>query len=58
MIKNCAFFFSLLAVIAITQNVGLSQEPASMVRDEYLHAYNLHDDRRHPMKRMQQQPTR
>jgi ketosteroid isomerase-like protein len=43
MIKNCAFFFSLLAVIAITQNVGLSQEPASMVRDEYLHVYNLHD---------------
>jgi ketosteroid isomerase-like protein len=43
MIKNCAFFFSVLAVIAVTQNVGLCQEPASVVREKYLHAYNLHD---------------
>jgi ketosteroid isomerase-like protein len=43
MIKNCAIFLFVLAVIAITQNVGLAQEPASAVREEYLRAYNLHD---------------
>ena len=43
MIKKCAFFLSVLAVIALMQNVGLSQEPTSIVREKYLHAYNLHD---------------
>jgi len=35
--------FSILAVITMAQNIGHSEEPASVVSGEYLHAYNLHD---------------
>ena len=43
MIRNFVFFFPILAVISMAQNIGHSKQPASVVREEYLHAYNLHD---------------
>src|SRR5215469_707211 len=43
MIRNFVFFFSVVAVIALAQALGDSEEPAGVVREEYLHAYNLHD---------------
>ena len=43
MIRNFVFFFCVVAVIAIAHGLGYCKEPASAVREEYLHAYNLHD---------------
>jgi ketosteroid isomerase-like protein len=43
MIRGVVFFFSILAVIAVAQNVDHSREPATAVREEYLRAYNLHN---------------
>ena len=37
------FFLSVVSVITIAQNLGHFKEPAGVVREEYLHAYNLHD---------------
>ena len=42
MIRNFAFILSVLAVISVAQSIGCKQ-PACVVREEYLHAYNLHD---------------
>ena len=43
MFRNLVFLLSVGVVIAIAQDVGQSGEPASAIREEYRHAYNLHD---------------
>ena len=42
MIKNLVFILCFLAVISVEQNAGCKQ-PACVVREAYLRAYNLHD---------------
>lgn len=41
MTSHCLFLC--IALIASAQTIVLAQEPASQIRNEYLHAYNLHN---------------
>ena len=43
MFRNLVFLLSACVVIAIAQDVGVAREPAGAIREEYRHAYNLHD---------------
>jgi ketosteroid isomerase-like protein len=43
MFRNLIFLLSFVVIIAIAQDVAQSPEPATAIRDEYRHAYNLHD---------------
>lgn len=41
--RKLGFFFLMLAVISIAQTIAPSKQPVSVVREEYLQAYNLHE---------------
>ena len=43
MIRKRGIFFAILVLGSAAQNAAHVEQPVSMVREQYLHAYNLHD---------------